>query len=567
MIFLHPDQAALVERSFNGPARIRGASGTGKTVVGLHRAARAARRGERVLFTTFISSLPPVLESLFARLAPDVAGQVEFAHLHGWARDFLDVNGHGSNLDTKLIDKAWSNAWKRGEDRELKKLGSAYVREEVISVIRSRGITKLDDYLDLRRVGRRRPLTDRQRRAVWSIAEHYRTALRRLGTIDHSDALRLALEQVTTGKAPYDAVIVDESQDLDALGVRLAAALCGGTKGSLLLVGDGQQSVYPGAWTFAEVGLEVRGRSAILRTNYRNTREILSAAMGIVDGMSFIDGDDTPEAGPRNVTVLRNGEPPVRLCFSDTESHDQALVGRIHSLAARSQIELGDILVAASDNHTAGQMRAVLSEAGIETMDLRSYKGQSDDRVKIGTHFRAKGLEFKQVLIPRVDRLVSRIDPEVPDRTETAVRQLFVAMGRARDGLWIGSVSSGDDPLAPLAQASESSETAPVRVDPAASITDELVDSGASVSAEPYETETTLSPQAYADLKERSPGLLEQYPRAYSSWTDDEDRHLTQLYRLSLGVERMAELHGRQPGAITSRVSKLGLDSDDVAGT
>ena len=43
MAFLHPDQARLARRSFNGPSRIRGAAGTGKTVVGLHRAAFIAR--------------------------------------------------------------------------------------------------------------------------------------------------------------------------------------------------------------------------------------------------------------------------------------------------------------------------------------------------------------------------------------------------------------------------------------------------------------------------------------------------------------------------------------------
>src|SRR5690625_182074 len=43
MTFLHPSQAKLVRRNFNGPARIRGAAGTGKTVVGLHRAAYLAR--------------------------------------------------------------------------------------------------------------------------------------------------------------------------------------------------------------------------------------------------------------------------------------------------------------------------------------------------------------------------------------------------------------------------------------------------------------------------------------------------------------------------------------------
>ncbi|MEZ6232905.1 MAG: hypothetical protein R3B68_01835 [Phycisphaerales bacterium] len=39
-VFLHPAQRDIVERSFNGPARVGGSAGTGKTVVALHRAAR-----------------------------------------------------------------------------------------------------------------------------------------------------------------------------------------------------------------------------------------------------------------------------------------------------------------------------------------------------------------------------------------------------------------------------------------------------------------------------------------------------------------------------------------------
>lgn len=73
MSFLHPDQAKLVRRSFNGPARIRGAAGTGKTVVGLHRAAYLARtRPGRVLVATFVRTLPAVLGQMLGRMAPDV---------------------------------------------------------------------------------------------------------------------------------------------------------------------------------------------------------------------------------------------------------------------------------------------------------------------------------------------------------------------------------------------------------------------------------------------------------------------------------------------------------------
>src|SRR5262245_26408920 len=67
MVFLHPEQRSVVVKRFEGPARVRGSAGTGKTVVGLHRAAELATRYRdegAVLFTTYINSLPPVLAHL-----------------------------------------------------------------------------------------------------------------------------------------------------------------------------------------------------------------------------------------------------------------------------------------------------------------------------------------------------------------------------------------------------------------------------------------------------------------------------------------------------------------------
>ena len=42
-VFLHPSQRRLVERRWNGPVRVLGGAGTGKTVVAMHRARRLAR--------------------------------------------------------------------------------------------------------------------------------------------------------------------------------------------------------------------------------------------------------------------------------------------------------------------------------------------------------------------------------------------------------------------------------------------------------------------------------------------------------------------------------------------
>ena len=42
-VFLHPEQRQWVERDYNGPARVSGSAGTGKTIVALHRAVHLAR--------------------------------------------------------------------------------------------------------------------------------------------------------------------------------------------------------------------------------------------------------------------------------------------------------------------------------------------------------------------------------------------------------------------------------------------------------------------------------------------------------------------------------------------
>src|SRR5690554_5010258 len=63
-VFLHPAQRQLVEKEYNGPARVTGSAGTGKTIVALHRAVHLARENpdSRVLLTTFSGTLANALE-------------------------------------------------------------------------------------------------------------------------------------------------------------------------------------------------------------------------------------------------------------------------------------------------------------------------------------------------------------------------------------------------------------------------------------------------------------------------------------------------------------------------
>ena len=131
MIFLHPDQRSAIQRHYAGPARVRGSAGTGKTVVGLHRAVWLAKRNlalrqERrdqlmpankgirpVLFTTFIKTLAPVCEALYMRLPAAPAGEVHFMNVDRLARKMCLMSGEGVNVDMGQVEEAFTKAFTR----------------------------------------------------------------------------------------------------------------------------------------------------------------------------------------------------------------------------------------------------------------------------------------------------------------------------------------------------------------------------------------------------------------------------------------------------------------------
>jgi ATP-dependent DNA helicase PIF1 len=55
--------------------------------------------------------------------------------------------------------------------------------------------------------------------------------------------------------------------------------------------------------------------------------------------------------------------------------------------------------------------------------------------------------------------------------------------------------------------------------------------------------------------------LREKYPNAYRPWQQNEDEILTESWRGKATTKSLAELLGRQPGAIRSRLRKLGLET------
>ena len=323
-----------------------------------------------------------------------------------------------------------------------------YWREEIDYVIKGRGLTDFSQYAELSRVGRRTPLQPEQREAVWDLYEEYDGLLRADGVHDFNDVLLLALQHVRADpvQPEYVAVVADEVQDLSCVGVQILHALVGDRPDGLLLIGDGQQAVYPGGFTLAEAGVSVTGRSVVLRTNYRNTAEILDVAAKVVEQDGFDDLEGITEDGHRAVEVHRTGGQTIRVDADTETSHDIALVARLKQTFRELGVALGDMAVLTATRALARRYIRLLTAEDVPAVALEDYEGASVQAVKVGTFKRAKGLEFKQVFIPLVPAQRSaqgegETDATYRERLELERRELYVGMTRARDCLWLGYVN------------------------------------------------------------------------------------------------------------------------------
>ena len=417
IVFLHPTQRRIVERTLNGPGRVSGPAGTGKSVVGLHRAARLARRDDaRILLTTYSRTLAARLghsaDILMGADTP-VRKRVTVDHLH--------------RVAVRLRARLGGGAFKAVGSREMvefldianRRVGqgmflTAFVCAEWDALIEPRWLADWASYREISRAGRGTPLGARQRLRIWIVCEQARELLRERGLMTWSQLCHDTAERLQTSVTrPFHHVIADEAQDFGPAEMRLVRALANEGTDDLFFCGDMGQRIYKQPFSWASMGIDTRGRASQLKVNYRTTEEIRRFADRMLPG-AIIDGDGEREA--RQGISLLNGPEPAMRGFTDTER--------------------------------------VLRERASAALDLCGVAGQelSDDspiapaRVSIGTMHRAKGLEFKAVivigvssdLLPTPAALRGHLDPADREALLEQERQLlYVACTRAREHLLV----------------------------------------------------------------------------------------------------------------------------------
>jgi len=459
-VFLHPEQRQLVTRDFNGPARVAGSAGTGKTVVALHRAVHLARSTpeSRVLLATFSEPLANALRANIKRLIGNEPRLLERLEVH-W------MNGLGLRLyqaqigPVKLASRADVDALLRESSKAAgdHKFSATFLRAEWAHVVDAWQIGTWESYRDVQRLGRRTRLPETRRAVLWSIYEPVLAGLRERGLMTEAAVFQALAEAQTKRPTPaFDAAVIDEAQDISIAQLRFLAAMGGGRPNALFFSGDLGQRIFQQPFSWKALGVDVRGRSKTLRVNYRTSHQIREQADRLL-GPEVVDVDGNREERRHTVSVF-NGPPPEVRHFSAEDEETKAVAAWMKELVHGGLLP-HEIGVFVRTSAQVPRADSAIEAAGLSGRELDDRVDIRAGSVSIGTMHLAKGLEFRAVAVMACDDevlpLQARIedvgdDGDLQEVYDTERQLLYVACTRARDRLFVSGVEPASEFLGDL---------------------------------------------------------------------------------------------------------------------
>ncbi|MQF48989.1 hypothetical protein FIM08_03730 [SAR202 cluster bacterium AC-647-N09_OGT_505m] len=450
-VFLHPDQQDLVKGSFSGSTKVSGSSGTGKTVVAVHRAFKLAKEdpSSQVLLTTFSRTLASRIRRMVGILSgatDNIPPNLTIENIHTIAVQIWNRNNPGVQFEATQEEKIEEHLKSAMGLKILGPLDLKFVLSEWKHVVDYWGLTDLESYLTFPRTGRGTILGQRQREELWSV---FGPVLQDLSNsksemtwsqLTFSSATLSAKEESSS----YQHIVVDEIQDFGPAEISLIRSLVSPGPNDLFLCGDAGQRIFKRTFSWSRVGIQIQGRSRHLRVNYRNTQQIQSFAETVLSG-PVVGGDDEEE--DRNSVSLLTGAPPIiKIC--EAESEEILHIGEWLQDMIRLGYGQDEIAIVSRRTKTLSDIgHPSLQMAGnLKRRDLQDSRPPSEDGVAFGTMHGVKGLEFKAVAVigcgeeevPDKEMLDSACDEsELQEIMETEKNLLHVALTRARERLLI----------------------------------------------------------------------------------------------------------------------------------
>lgn len=475
-LFLHHTQREAVEKKVNGPVLVSGPAGTGKSVVAFHRVKWLLRQkgfeGKRILFTTYTKTLAQYAEAMLKKLCTEEElGRVDVMTFDAFLRDAWTQGIAGQTGFTKTykdnpyglprplkeaLDALFGTRRQYWNDRDRD-----FIAREYVNVILENDIRTLEAYKNVQRPRTYGLLRTEMRERFWPVFDEWNGILAKFKRAKYRPKVA-ALNALTTALLSpvpnadkayllgrYGAVVVDEAQDFGASEYRFLAALTGNTidhpQPTLYLAGDGHQRIYGRIGAFSQCNINVVNRSFKLTVCYRSTGAIREFAENLLKGVEVKGFDDEFES--LGGESLVQGEPPEEKYFSNYTDENDAIANAIQRWRERASKKFGDYAVLLRSNRGLRAVVNALEARGVSAALVTNEDelDLNDNRVKVMTMHRAKGLQFVGVVLvlddwPIIPKDLDHTDSDAIEEQMLSERQLlYMAAMRAQRFLLLTS--------------------------------------------------------------------------------------------------------------------------------
>jgi len=450
-VFLHPTQRQWIEKEYNGPARVSGSAGTGKTIVALHRAVYLARTHSdaRVLLTTFSELLANSLRTKLRRLIgdePRLGERLEVHSINAVGKRLYETHCMSDQGAVKIVseEKLQQLMLDASSKVEGHSFSQSFLMTEWKEVVDAWQLNSWDSYRDVRRLGRKTRLSERQRQLLWAIFDRVRLSLMDEELLTYAALFtQLSIYVLERKYPPFDFVVMDEAQDVSVSQLRFLAAMSGQRSNSLFFAGDLGQRIFQMPFSWKSLGVDVRGRSRTLHINYRTSHQIRRQADKLL-GLEVSDVDGNTEDRRGTVSVFNGSTPVIQVL--DSVEDEARVVGQWLSDRGREGVlphEMGVFVRSKKELERA----CLAVEGALIPFKVLDQNLEIDSRfLSISSMHLAKGLEFRAVVvmacddevIPLQERIESIVDDSDLDEVYNTERHLlYVACTRARDHLLV----------------------------------------------------------------------------------------------------------------------------------
>ena len=227
----------------------------------------------------------------------------------------------------------------------------------------------------------------------------------------------------------YDAVLIDEYQDFYDDWIKLCIACCQkhNDKENIFLAGDRLQSIYnTKELSWKQIGINIQGRSKLLKLSYRTGREYINTAL------EFLKHDQSLS---KEIDKFYEGSSNINTCDESSSYKIKFITGYYDEIYEcikklfRGGFQKEDILILVNDNYDIEKVKRILPD-DLQLMTATS-KEPEKGKIFITAYHSSKGIECKACFLVDFDKLSSR---------KNGRKLAYVGMTRPSEILYIHAI-------------------------------------------------------------------------------------------------------------------------------